>query len=212
MIKPTTSKEKELIKSGITHIIGVDEVGVGCLAGPVVTAALRFEASFFDEIPEELELVRDSKTLSHLQRTKLDKRIRQYNDIKILLTKCTPATIDKYNIYRATRRASLKAAEKLCKDVPNPFVLFDGPKKLESETLPQEAITKGDQKVFVIAAASIIAKVHRDNLMIEYDKKYPNYGFARHKGYGTTQHMAQLVALGATPIHRKSFKPVTKVL
>ncbi len=208
MIRPTTKKEEGLIKQGITHIIGIDEVGVGCLAGPVITAAIRFDSKYFSNIVKAVPNVRDSKTLSHLQRTKIDKLLREQKGLTITLTLCTPETIDKYNIYRATRKASLRAAEQLCKDMPNPFVLFDGPKTLDSDTLPQQAIVKGDQHVFAIAAASVVAKVHRDDLMLKYNKEYPEYGFAQHKGYGTDHHIAQLKAHGPCPIHRKSFAPI----
>ncbi|MEK7154420.1 MAG: ribonuclease HII, partial [Patescibacteria group bacterium] len=135
--------------------------------------------------------------------------------------RCLPKTIDKINIYQATRLAMRRAIRKLVYRKQRPktpnlklktIVLVDGKTKIAGLDIPQMAIVKGDRKVFSIACASLIAKVARDKMMKKYAKKFPNYGFERHKGYGTKFHQAQLAALGPSKIHRRSFRPVAKLL
>ncbi|MEK7133639.1 MAG: ribonuclease HII, partial [Patescibacteria group bacterium] len=138
--------------------------------------------------------------------------------LKFQTAHCLPKTIDKINIYQAARLAMKRAVSKLISTMgifataKMPIVLIDGPHKIAGLNLPQMAIVKGDRKVFSIACASILAKVTRDKMMKGYAKKFPNYGFERHKGYGTKFHQVQLAALGPCKLHRRSFRPVAKLL
>ena len=220
---PTKTLERKLLKK-YRHIVAVDEVGMGCLAGPVVVCAVMFAKKFYNHPPRNLSGVRDSKLLSAKQREKLAERLTKERKLKYQLAFCYPKTIDRMNIYRAARtamkRAVLKLAElaeghPLLMEPPQRVplcVLVDGPHKIPNLDYDQLPIIKGDRKVFTIACASIIAKVYRDKMMIRYAKKYPNYGFEKHKGYGTKYHVAQLIAYGPSSIHRKSFASVTKLL
>ncbi len=218
----TFEKEKELQNAGYDIIAGVDEVGRGPLAGPVVTAACVIKnVSDFDNAPDEdlWRQVRDSKLLSEKQREETFEFIREKFFIGI--GKCSPKAIDEINILQATLLAMRKAVEALEKDIDKSdvytdaekmMVMIDGNQLIPNFTREQVCVAKGDQISKSIAAASIIAKVARDKMMAKYDEKYPQYGFARHKGYGTKIHMEALQKYGATPIHRKSFAPVRKVL
>ncbi len=218
----TFEKEKELQNAGYDIIAGVDEVGRGPLAGPVVTAACVIKnVSDFDNAPDEdlWRQVRDSKLLSEKQREEIFEFIREKFFIGI--GKCSPKAIDEINILQATLLAMRKAVEALEKDIDKSdvytdaekmMVMIDGNQLIPNFTREQVCVAKGDQISKSIAAASIIAKVARDKMMAKYDEKYPQYGFARHKGYGTKIHMEALQKYGATPIHRKSFAPVRKVL
>ncbi len=218
----TFEKEKELQNAGYDIIAGVDEVGRGPLAGPVVTAACVIKnVSDFDNAPDEdlWKQVRDSKLLSEKQREETFEFIREKFFIGI--GKCSPKAIDEINILQATLLAMRKAVEALEKDIDKSdvytdaekmMVMIDGNQLIPNFTREQVCVAKGDQISKSIAAASIIAKVARDKMMAKYDEKYHQYGFARHKGYGTKIHMEALQKYGATPIHRKSFAPVRKVL
>jgi ribonuclease HII len=200
----------------------VDEVGRGPLAGPVVTAACVIkDVSDFETVPDEgmWKLVRDSKLLSEKQREEVFEFVREKFFVGI--GKCSPRAIDEINILQATLLAMRKSVEALEKDIDknNAFVdaekmmiMIDGNQLIPNFTREQICVAKGDQISKSIAAASIIAKVVRDKIISQYDKDYPEYGFARHKGYGTKMHMEALKKYGATEIHRKSFKPVKEVL
>ena len=182
--------------------MGIDEVGRGPLAGPVVAAAVGFPQGV--EIPP----VNDSKQLSEEKRELLDAAIRAVPGVKIAVSEISVEEIDRINILRATHKAMKEAAEA----IPEAdYILVDG---LPVPGLPKEScnIVKGDAKSASIAAASIIAKVYRDRLMIELDKVYPGYGLAENKGYGTAEHLRALKVLGVTPIHRRSFAPVRNIL
>jgi len=227
---PNKLLERKLFKSGYRYIIGVDEVGMGCLAGPVVVCAVAFEKGFFERKHRELDGVTDSKLLQIKQREEYAEKLIFEKDMKFQLTYAYPNTIDRLNIYNASREAMRRAIKKLVlssryyeKDLknhntkykiqnPKSIVLVDGPHKIPKLGMDQVAITKGDQKVFVIACASIIAKVYRDKMMVRYAKKYPGYGFEKHKGYGTKYHQVKLASLGPCEIHRKSFAPVAKLM
>jgi ribonuclease HII len=177
-------------------IAGVDEAGRGPLAGPVVAAAVIFQGPTFQPI------YRDSKKLSAKKRDLLfDELMASPHHIGVGVIHSEE--IDRVNILQATFLAMKKAVEQL----PfNPHLaLIDGNKIVPGLVVPQKAIVKGDDKVPLISAASIIAKVTRDRLMEEYDRTYPVYGFRRHKGYGTKYHMEQIFTHGLTPIHRRSF-------
>lgn len=189
--------EKEAYNKGHRFIAGIDEVGRGPLAGPVVAAAVI--------LPENCSLVgvNDSKKLSAKKRDELYTQI-QDQAISIGLGVASQKIIDEVNIYQATKIAMGKALEDL-NFAPN-YLLIDA-MKLEVN-IPQESIIKGDARSISIAAASIIAKVTRDRLMEDYGKIYPGYGFENNAGYGTKEHLSGLETLGICPIHRKTFAPI----
>lgn len=194
--------EYEKYQAGFRFVVGIDEVGRGPLAGPVVAAAVGFPQGAM--IPP----VNDSKKLSEEKRELLDAAIRAVPGVKIAIAEIPVEEIDRINILRATHKAMKEAAEA----IPEAdFILVDG---LPVPGLPKEScnIVKGDAKSASIAAASIVAKVYRDRLMVELDKLYPGYGLAENKGYGTAEHLRALKELGVTPIHRKSFAPVRDVI
>lgn len=189
-------RETLLWGSGISYIAGVDEVGVGPFAGPVVAAAVVFSPDV------HLEGIRDSKKLDHKRRVKLDEDIRRVA-LAFGIGLVDVEDIDRLNIRRAALQAMRLAILDLNMKVQH--VLVDGG-EIPGIGIPQEAIIDGDEKVYSIAAASIIAKVHRDNIMLLYDSEFPQYGFARHKGYGTAEHIRALKEHGPCEIHRKSFE------
>lgn len=176
-------------------LLGIDEAGRGPLAGPLVVAGVVFPIGYAN--PD----IYDSKALSEKKREALFECIQEdalYFDIRII----TEDIIDKYNIYRADQMTM----EEIARDIPHDFVLTDAMPLTTGESF--EAIVKGDQKSISIAAGSILAKVTRDRLMVQYDKLYPEYGFAKNKGYGTKQHLEAIKTYGITLIHRRSFGPV----
>ena len=191
--------EEEARAAGFGRIAGLDEVGRGALAGPVVAAAVILDPAA--PLPEGLD---DSKKLTALQRERIAGELRR-TSFCYAYGQVEPGEIDETNILVATRRAMLKALEKLqpCAD----FLLIDAIQLRES-SLPQKAIIRGDSASASIAAASVLAKTYRDALMREYDAQFPSYGFARHVGYGTRQHWAALREHGCCPIHRRSFRGV----
>ena len=204
---PTKKLERALFKKGYISIYAVDEVGVGCLAGPVVACVVRVTNTFYKKHHKELSGLRESKLLLASQRTLFAKKLLKEKDLVFAIASCDPKTIDRLNIYHATRLAMRKAIDKIKSDHDSKsIVLVDGKTKINNLEMEQVPIVKGDRKIFAIACASIIAKVHRDGLMKKFAKKYPGYGFEKHMGYGTKQHQVQLMALGPCPIHRCSFR------
>ncbi|MDO8592192.1 MAG: ribonuclease HII [bacterium] len=197
------AEEKKLFFRGYKIIGAIDEAGRGPLAGPVVAACVVFNANI--SIKNQLSEVNDSKKLTALKREKLFGLIKQ-NFIEVGVGLCDHHTIDKINILQATFLAMKKAIGTL-KNKPD-FLIIDGSMRLPNCSTPQQAYIKGDERIFSIAAASIIAKVTRDKIMMEMDKMYPNYGFAAHKGYGTKLHLEKLKQFGHCPIHRQSFNRV----
>lgn len=191
----------ELSAAGAQHIAGIDEVGVGPLAGPVVAAAV--------VLREQVDLpgLDDSKKLSRAVRERLDSAIRE-QAIAIGIAEVEPQEIDRVNILQATLLAMRRAVAALGDDVDH--LLVDA-RTIPGIETPQTALVGGDGRDGSIAAASIIAKVHRDALMRRFDDEYPGYGFSRHVGYGTPLHLEALSRLGASPIHRRSFAPVARV-
>lgn len=184
-------------------VIGVDEVGRGCLAGPVVAGAVIFDwanpqpiITLAKEFP-----IRDSKTLSRNQRKETSKAIREIA-LAVGIAEISAVVIDEMNILQATLGAMKNAVEGLGK---SGIVFVDGNQRIPSLNLPQETVIHGDTKVFSIAAASIIAKEYRDALMERFDETIPGYHFSSHKGYGTRAHIETIRRLGLTPIHRKTF-------
>jgi len=183
-------------------VAGVDEAGRGPLAGPVVAAAV-----ILDEL-NPIKGLADSKILTALRREKLFDEIRA-KALCFSIAEASVEEIEQLNILQATLLAMRRAVEGL-RLKPNK-VLVDG-NRLPVLDMLAEAIVKGDATVPAISAASILAKVHRDRWCAEYDQQFPQYGFAKHKGYGTAEHLAALRAHGACPQHRKTFRPVTEVL
>ena len=189
------SIEQSLWAQGYEHIAGVDEAGRGPLAGPLVAAAVIFPKDAF------IEDVDDSKKLSAKKREEVYSLIVS-KAISISIGMVDHIEIDRINILQATIQAMQKALEGLC--ISPHFAIIDGNYFLYDK-LPFKTIVDGDAKSFTIAAASIVAKVTRDRLMFELDERYPQYGFARHKGYGTKRHIEALHKFGPCEIHRKSF-------
>ncbi len=191
--------EKRAVAEGFKFIAGIDEVGRGCLAGAVVAAAVILDLS--KPLPEGLN---DSKKISAKNRGRIAKEIRE-NAVCYTIGQIEADEIDRINILQATKKAMISAVGKL-----NPaadFLLIDA-LQLKEINLPQKAIIHGDAISASIAAASIIAKVYRDNLMRELDEIYPEYGFSKHVGYGTKAHFEALRKFGACPLHRKTFRGV----
>lgn len=191
--------EQALLSKGVKLIAGIDEVGRGALAGPVVASAVILDLNNF---PVGLN---DSKRLTKSQRTLLAKQIKACA-IAVATAQVEAPEIDEINILQASFKAMQLALESL---TPQPeYLLIDGCFTLKEVKLAQQAIIKGDSLSISIAAASIVAKVARDNIMLEYDKQWPAYQFAKNVGYGTPHHLATLRILGATAIHRQSFRGV----
>jgi len=189
----------------VTRIAGVDEAGRGPLAGPVVAAAVVLPESFIrGGLSADLEGLNDSKQLTARQRDRCFEALTHTPGVASAVSAVGIEVIDAINILRATHQAM---AEALAQLEPRPeHVLVDG-LPVKSLAYPQTALVKGDARSYSIAAASIVAKVTRDRVMLEFDRRYPEYGFARHKGYGTPEHLAALARHGPCPIHRRSFAP-----
>lgn len=187
--------EKELYDRGYEYICGVDEAGRGPLCGPVVAAAVILPQNVI------IEGVNDSKKLTEKKREELFSVIKE-KALAVGVGVSDVETIEEVNILNATKLAMKKAVESL--EINPNYVLIDGNQGIDI-SIPFSTIVSGDARSESIAAASIIAKVTRDRMLIEYDKKYPEYGFAKHKGYGTKVHIAAIREYGLTPIHRKSF-------
>ena len=192
--------EEKARKQGCFFVAGVDEAGRGPLAGPVVAAALILPADI--PLPEGIN---DSKKLTPAKRKKLFALIKENPQVRGGLGIVDAAKIDEINILNATHLAMKKAVLAIGDDVD--FCLIDG-LPIKGLHVEHEAIVKGDSRSLSIAAASIIAKETRDEMMCEYAKEYPQYHFEKHKGYGTKVHNAALDEFGPCPIHRRSFAPV----
>ena len=196
------SFEQELFCRGIEKVAGVDEAGRGPLAGPVVAAAVIISKGY-----EFASKITDSKKLSAIQRKKAYDEIRQ--NCCVAFSIIDHDEIDRINILAASLKAMKESVESL--SISPEWALIDGPHKPEVN-IPCTAIISGDSKSISIAAASIIAKVTRDNIMVEYDEKYPEYGLAGHKGYGTKAHREAIYKHGPCPIHRKTFQPIKSMV
>ena len=190
---------------GIRIIAGVDEVGRGPLAGPVVAAVVILPRLCKDSDYEKWEGLNDSKKLSSKNRENLYSRFIKDPELHLGIGIVSERTIDKLNILRATQMAMRKALANL--NITPDFLLIDG-MVVPGVRTPQQKIPDGDCLSLSIAAASIVAKVTRDNIMCQYHEKYPQYGFDRHKGYGTKDHFKRLKEYGPCKIHRKSFHPI----
>jgi ribonuclease HII len=198
---PMFSFERELWDDGVFFIAGIDEAGRGPLAGPVVAAAVI--------VPKGVDFppVNDSKKLTDKRRRELRSEIISVDGVLFSIAEVSADEIERINILKATHSAMKKAVQNLnCAD----YALIDG-LPVPRFPVPCKAIVKGDSKSVSIAAASILAKVHRDELMERYAVKYPQYGFEKNKGYGTAAHIAALKEFGPCPIHRKTFAPVREL-
>ncbi|HWO56543.1 MAG TPA: ribonuclease HII [bacterium] len=191
--------ERRFWESGLRLVAGVDEVGRGPLAGPVIAVAVILSERFNDPG------VHDSKTLTQAERLTLFPSIAA-QALTWGVGLVAPAEIDRINILNATFLAMRRAIEQLA--MPPEAVLVDGKALIPDLACPQRAIVRGDSASITIGAASILAKEIRDRMMEEYDQTYPGYGFAHHKGYATPEHQEALERLGPSPIHRRSFAPV----
>jgi ribonuclease HII len=199
------SHECDLWKKGLAYVAGTDEAGCGPLAGPVVAAAVMFPRAWLEMgLWSKLRGLNDSKQLTIEQREKFYSVLTGHPDIRYAIASVNSEMIDKINIRQAAWRAMNLALDQLN---PRPdHVLVDG---IRIKWLPytHTSLVEGDCKSYSIAAASVLAKVTRDRMMIELDTQYPGYGFAGHKGYATPQHIAAISALGPCPDHRRSFWP-----
>ena len=189
--------ENSLRRMGFNYVAGVDEVGRGCLAGPVVAAAVVLDANRY--IPR----VCDSKTVTALEREKLFKAITRAA-VAWGVAACDPLEIDDVNIHQASLRAMRKAVMSL---VPLPDIVLVDAFRIPQLPMAQRPVIHGDASCTAIAAASIVAKVTRDRAMVELHATDPRYGFDRHKGYATRDHLEAVGRFGYSPAHRKSFRP-----
>jgi len=199
--QPSLDFEQSLWQEGVSPVAGVDEAGRGPLAGPVVAAAVILPSTF------NHPTLNDSKRLSAATRERIFQELVVFHGLTWSVGICTPEEVDRYNILRATHRAMALALEGL--SIRPAHALIDG-LPVRGLAVPQTALVGGDSLSLSIAAASVIAKVTRDQLMHEFDAQFPRYGFARHKGYGTREHLEKLAELGPCPIHRRSFAPVAQ--
>jgi ribonuclease HII len=192
--------EEAARKRGALRIAGLDEVGRGPLFGPVVAAAVILAPGC------RLQGLTDSKQLSEKKRNQLDLEIRA-SAVGWAIAAVDAETIDRINIRRASLLAMRRAVELLA--LSPDFLLIDGRETIDWDC-PQQAVIRGDGISLSIAAASVLAKVHRDRLLVELDREFPGYGLAQHKGYPCPAHKAALQLLGPTPLHRRSFQPVAQ--
>ncbi len=199
--------EKEAWTSGFLRLAGIDEAGRGPLAGPVVAAAVSFDPEYIRaELDSTYRRLTDSKAMTEARREEYFELLSASGFVTVGVGILDAEEIDRINILKATHKAMALAAEQ----VDPQFALVDG---LPVKGLPcgSKSIVKGDALSISISAASIIAKVTRDRIMVELDRQYPEYGFAGHKGYGTKQHLDALKKNGASPVHRQSFRPVAEL-
>ena len=196
--------ESQFWNGEFSFLAGIDEAGRGCLAGPVVAAAVVF--TDHTRIPAGLN---DSKQLTESRREELREQLLNEPSVKWGIGEVSAEEIDRSDILRATWKAMALAVAQVIP--PAQFILVDG-NPVHGLPLPSQNIVKGDARSASIAAASILAKTHRDHLMIRAAEEFPGYGFEIHKGYGTELHLNALKNLGVTPLHRKSFAPVHSIL
>ena len=204
-VRPGWSVERSLWRAGFASVAGVDEVGRGPLAGPVVAGAVIMPRSPAGEAPRAgwIKLLRDSKQLTAAQREMLAERIQQ--ECLCAVEAVSPQVVDQINILRATRLAMRRAVDAL---PARPAALIIDGREVVEGGFEQRSVIRGDARCASIAAASIIAKVARDAMMRDLDAVFPGYGFAENKGYGTPEHLEALTTMGYSSIHRLSFAPV----
>ncbi|XOU94334.1 MAG: ribonuclease HII [Candidatus Kerfeldbacteria bacterium] len=199
---PTKREENKLFKQGYKYVAGIDEAGRGAWAGPLVAAAVILPKDF------KLKGLNDSKKLSAKQRDDFFTIITK-NALAYYACIIPSKEIDKGGVGKANLLAIKKSAEGL--KIKPDYILIDS-FKVTWNDIPAKSITKGDTKVIAIAAASVIAKVTRDRIMVQYHNKFPKYGFDKHKGYGTKEHHNNLKSYGITPIHRQSYQPIKELM
>ncbi len=210
MLKPSGESrfryERALLAQGCGSIVGVDEAGRGPLAGPVVAAAVIFPREWIEAgLPRPLQGLNDSKQLTAAERDDYFQKLTSMAEVRHAIASSDHAVIDEINILQATFRAMNTALAELAP--PPAHVLIDG-NQISSVRWPQTPVVGGDAKSYSIAAASVLAKVTRDRMMLEFDRRWPEYGFAGHKGYGTKEHLAAIARHGPCPVHRLSFAPL----
>lgn len=202
-----SSSQLKIFSEQKTFIIGVDEVGRGCLAGPVFTCAVLLP-ELEEGLRRSLSGLKDSKLLSATKREQICHTLE--SSAWYALGEASPAEIDELNILNASLLAMQRAVDALLVKLPFPrekfVVLVDGNKVIKNLSVPQQTVVKGDNRSAAIAAASVIAKVHRDSFMEKLDCEFPEYGFAQHKGYPSALHRKAIAQVGACPWHRQSFK------
>jgi len=203
LLKPDFSLEKAFLKSG--YVLGVDEVGRGCIAGSVVAAAVAFRPADWALDSQELAGINDSKLVAPALRERLSEWIKMHSHA-YAVAEVSSETVDKVNILQATFIAFRKVIEEIQKrNFPIDCVLVDGNQRIPGVDLLQHTVVGGDSRSKSIAAASIVAKVHRDQMMMNLGREHPEYGFEKHKGYGTAAHWRAIETHGALPAHRRSF-------
>ena len=203
-ISPTWQEEQALWAQGYRRVAGVDEAGRGPLAGPVVAAAVILDP---DLDAPWIDRIRDSKLLTPKARAELAAAL--HDAVAVGVGSASSRDIDRLGLVKATHRAMRRALAEL--HPPPDYVLVDGRERFRGGP-PKKTIVDGDALCYCIAAASIVAKVARDRMMERLDRRYPGYGFARHKGYATRRHVEALERLGPTPAHRRLFAPVRHLL
>jgi ribonuclease HII len=191
--------ENALRRAGFVYVAGVDEAGRGCLAGPVVAAAVVLDPN------RHIAGISDSKTVPAQEREQLFDEIVRYA-ITWAVADAAPSEIDRYNIHQASLRAMSRAVLSL---VPPPDMVLVDAFRVPDLPMPQRGVPHGDRRCSAIAAASILAKVSRDRQMLELHTRDPRYGFDRHKGYATAEHLAAVARFGYSEVHRRSFRPPT---
>jgi len=200
--------EKKAFKNGFKIIAGADEAGRGSLAGPVAGAMVIIKSGTVPNF-RDCPRIKDSKQLSAKQRELIFEKIKQEPSIEWNVSFVYPNVIDKINILQATKLAWKRCLSKF--DFQPDFLFIDGNQGIEQLKVKQQTVIKGDQKIFLVSLASIIAKVSRDRLMARLSVKYPEYSFNQHKGYGTKLHLKNIKKFGPCVIHRKSFRPICKI-
>ena len=195
-LKVLKEYENKLHESGLKYIAGIDEAGRGPLAGPVVVGVVIMKPDSF------IEGINDSKKISESKREKLYEQITE-EAMAWSVGIVTEKEIDELNILNATKKALEKALDSL--QIRPDRILVDALEHIDTKGVPYTSVIKGDAKIYSISAASIIAKVTRDRIMRQYDEVYPEYGFAKHKGYGTAAHIGAIKEHGPCPLHRKTF-------
>jgi ribonuclease HII len=202
---PDNHLEAGFYQHGIETIAGIDEAGRGAWAGPVIAAAVILPHPG-SALQHQLEGLQDSKLLTPARREHWDHHIRQIA-CSVAIGKASSSEIDQIGILPATRLAMQRAVRALPLEVKHLLIDYI---LIGDVGIDQTAIPRGDRTVLSIAAASVIAKVARDRLMVAFDRQYPHFGFSQHKGYGTRQHQTALHQLGPSPIHRRSFEPIRR--
>lgn len=210
-IVPTFNNEQLFWQQGFKLIAGVDEVGIGALAGPVCAAAVILQRDETSALLDKGGLggVKDSKKLTEKQREKAAKWIKK-KAVAWAVGEASVEEITELNILRASHLAMQRAVETL--EIQPDMLLVDGREVQLSKNIPAVNLVKGDSLSLSIAAASVVAKVYRDGLMVKLDNMYPNYGFASHKGYGSLKHKVALREYGPAPCHRPTYAPVMRAL